>query len=342
MLGRRDVLKRIEAEVQDLETRHAGVLRRLETAVDEAEQAIAAQRHLLTAERVDAAAARKAADACRLATDRRAALEDAGRSLHAELDHARARLAAERDRRFRESAASEVEARAQRIEAAAARLDDAAEAFDEAREALVTVCSQDAERNLLGHGPEYALVAAAARRAGVLPRDPLNGKSVAGEIGMDARTVAGRIAGEMRTRARAIREGAAAVVTTQAVDPVPSLGVAWKTVRIVLARAAYYRPTNGRAIKVSAGGCDLPEPIAARALKLGVGFEPTSAQAQQIVGILAAHPSARIQTDGVGGFRGDFSAGSRHPKEVQPALLPADLGDLPDVDADGVFARAAE
>ena len=339
---RRDPLSKLEAEVIDFEGRHASVCRRLDAAAIEAEQAVMAQRLVLTAEHVDAAQARRTADAARVAADRRAALEDAGRSLAADLQDARERRDAERDRRARESVAGEIEARAERIQAAAARLDDAAEAFDEAREALVSVCRQDAQRDLLGGGPEYALVAAAARRAGVLPRDPLNGKSVAGEIGPDAGTVAARVAAEMRAKAKAIREGAAPPIIPTSPQTVPSPSVAWKTVRIVLARGAFYRPANGRAIEVSAGGCDLPEPIAARALCLGVGFEPTSTQAQQIVGILAAHPSARIQTDGVGGFRGDFSAGSRHAKEVRPVPPPADLGELPDVDAGTVYARAAE
>lgn len=343
MLGRRDALKRHEAEVQDLETRHAGVLRRLDSATLAAEAAIEAQRSILTAEHVDAAAARKATTACRDTADTRAALDDAARALAADLQTARARRDAERDRRARDSVAGEIEARADRIVTAAARLDEAAAAFDAARETLVAVCRDDAERNLLGHGPEYVLVAAAARRAGVLPRDPLAAKSVAGDApGPDAGTVAGRIAGEMRAKARAIREGAAPAVVAKPVQVVPAPPIAWKPVRVVLARPASYRQANGHRVEIQPGGCDLPEPIAATALTLGVGFEPASPQGRQVAEILKAHPGARIVFDGLGGFRGDFSANSRDAKSVKAALPPADLGELPDVDADGALARAAE
>lgn len=342
MLGRRDKLKRIEAEVVDLDTRHAGVLRRLEAATAGAEQAVLAQRHLLTAERVDAAAARRAADACRTAADHRAALEDAARALHAELEHARARLAAERDRRFREAAAAEIEARAERIVSAAARLDEAAAAFDAARETMVAVCRDDAERSLLGHGPEFALVAAAARRAGVLPRLPVAG-TIAAESpdSPDDGTVAGRVAGEMRAKAMAIREGAALAVIPNPPQTVPTPPVAWKMVRLVLGRPAVYRQANGHRIEVQAGGVDLPEPIAATALNRGVAFEPGSLQGRQILGILKANPAARIEADGRGGFRANGVSGFARTDKA-PSPPPADLGELPDVDRDGVYAEAAQ
>jgi len=337
MLGRRDVLKRIEAEVQDYETRHAGVLRRLDAAATEAEQAIAAQRHLLTAQHVDAAAARKAADACRLATDRRAALEDAGRSLHADLEHARGRLAAERDRRFRESAAAEVEVGAEKLEAAAAELSRAAVAFDQAREKVASVCRDHCEKDILGNDARGGIFTAAARQAGILPR---TSEQPWVTLHLDAVPAAAETVEAMRTKARAIRAGAMPVVKPGTPDPVPAPSIAWPVVRVVLARAAVYRGSDGRNVQVMTGGCDLPEPVAARAIEMGIGFQPQSDQARQILGILAVNPAARIEANGIGGFRGN-NVGGIYGR--QPELPPANLGALPDVDRDGVFlAEAAQ
>ncbi|KQS79945.1 hypothetical protein ASG32_24220 [Methylobacterium sp. Leaf361] len=334
MLGRRDKAKGLEAEVQSLEVRRSGVLNRLADAVTRHDAAVAEQRRFLTeTDGADARQARSVAENSRKAADERAALEDAARTLAELIEDAKARLAAERDRRERDRTAGEIEAGAVRIEEAAARMDEAAAAFDRANIALVQACRDHAPRDpILGSGPEGNILAAAGRLAGILPREnPFEG--VAGyERPIGAVPAAAVTVSAMRANARAIREGAAPNVLPSK-PPEPTQPAIFPEVQVVLSRPAFYRTYLGQRIDVPAGGLMLPEPIAAQAMNLGVGFGPQSMPGAAIMRILRINPAARIEPDESGSFRGVAFTGALGDggKGMKPAEPPADLGALPDM-----------
>jgi hypothetical protein len=344
MLGRRDKAKGLEAGLQSLEVRRSGVLNRLADAVARHDAALAEQRRFLTeTDGADARQAKAVAEASRKAADERAALEDAARNLAGLIEDAKARLAAERDRRERDRTAGEIEAGAARIEEAATKMDEAAAAFDRANTALVQACRDHAPRDpILGSGPEGNILAAAGRLAGILPREnPFEGvpglERPIGAVPVAAVTVAA-----MRANAKAIREGAAPNALP-AKSPEPVQPAVFPEVQVVLSRPAYYRTYLGQRINVPAGGLMLPEPIAAQAMNLGVGFGPQSVAGAAIMRILRINPAARIEPDGNGSFRGVAPTGvlGDGGKGIEPEAPPADLGALPDMD--GVIrAEAAQ
>lgn len=344
-MGMRALLNRkvgLEATLQDLETRRAGVVRRLEAAAMKAEEAFTAQRaFLVETDGGDAATAKRLAEACRRTADERAALEDAARVLAEQIATAKTDLDRERDRKARDSVASEIEAGAAAIEAAATELDRAATAFDAARERLVSVCRTSAPHDpVLGYGPDGGIVTAAGRLAGILSRDnPMAYMGNPHHIG--AVPAAAVTVTAMHENARAIRQGAAPGVLPQRpmVMPAP---VAYPMVRVCLAQPAFYRGFLGHRIDLFPGNIEVPEPAAQTAIAKGIGFTPSSAAGQTITRALRIEPNARFEAGNNGSvrvvkFSGALGEGGTG---LPPAPPPVDLGMMPDVL--GVIAEAAQ
>lgn len=338
MLGRRDKAKGLEAEVQSLEVRRSGVLNRLTDATARHEGTVAEQRRFLVdTDGADARQAKALAEACRKAADDRAALEDAARTLAGLIEDAKARLAAERDRRERDRAAGEIEAGAAEIEAAAIELDRVATVFDVARERLVQACRAHAPRDIVGQGPEYGIVSAAARRAGITSREP-DVTARFGTFFLDAVPAAAPTVAAMRANAKAVREGAAPNTRpAKRPEPMPP-PLVFSEIVVILAGPAVYRGHLNHRVELPAGGVSIPEPIAARAIELGVGFPQLSREGQDILRILRSMPAARLERTDTG-FRGVAFTGAlgddgqpgpgRRPVGLPPAQPPADLGSLP-------------
>ncbi|WCS24470.1 hypothetical protein LOK46_25600 [Methylobacterium sp. NMS14P] len=341
MLGRRDKAKGLEAEVQSLEVRRAGVLNRLTDATARHEAAIAEQRRFLTeTDGADARQAKAVAEACRKAADDRVALEDAARTLAGLIEDAKARLAAERDRRERDRTASEIEAGASAIEAAAVGLSRAAVAFDVAREALVAACRDHAPKDVLGGDCRHVILTAAARQAGITSREP-DVSAMFGTFHVDAVPAAGNTVSAMRASAKAIREGAAPntlPAKPEALPTTPTLPM----VRACLWREAIYATHLNHRIQVFPGNVELPEPIAQAAFDKGVAFPPNTVGGQRVMQILRTDPNARLEQDGQGSIRAVRFAGVMGDggRGLKPAEPPVFLGTLPD--GDGVFAEAAQ
>lgn len=342
MLLRRNKTAGLEATLQDLQTRRAGVVRRLEAAAMKAEEAFAAQRSFLVeTDGGDAAMAKRLAEACRRTADERAALEDAARVLAEQLADTKTALDRERDRKARDSVAGEIETGAAAIEAAAAELDRAATAFDAARERLVSVCRQGAPHDpTFGYGPDGGIVTAAGRLAGILSRE--NPMAYMGNVHhIGAIPAAAVTVKAMRENATAIRQGVAPGVLPQKPLTMPA-PVAYPMVRVCLAQPAFYRGFLGHRIDLFPGNIEVPEPAAQSAIAKGIGFTPSSAAGQTITRALRIEPNASFETDGNGSvrvvkFSGALGEGG---KGLPPAAPPVDLGQMPDTL--GVIAEAAQ
>lgn len=204
----------------------------------------------------------------RTAESEKLGLEDALRHLDEQIGQAERAIAFHDDSVARERVAGEIEARVERIGAAVARLDAAAERFARARDELDLICLSDAPPDGFGQSPGKGIIAAAARLAKAIPTSDI-------DVIMRSPTCAGGAAipmlNEMRSKAAAIRDGSApALLPAQTERLIP---VSISDMSVTLSRPIRWFAINGHEQHATGGGVTIPEPVARKALELGIAFQ---------------------------------------------------------------------
>ena len=256
------------------------------------------RRHLLLADRIDDAALGRAEKNCSDAASAHAGIEDALDHVTAQIAGIEARIAGEADQAERERVATEIEARADRLAASAVNLDVAAENYGELRREMAKVADEVGPRDPITlASPTGRILRGADHLSGAVPRTEM--EEVLGRP-VSAYHAAHSIVEGMKAQAAGIRSGELPAILS--VRPEPYIHVAIPDVSITLSRPVQYHGRFSVLQHVMAGGVTLPEPVAAAAIKAGIGFPDGSTDAaaiRRIAGREAMGTHFKRREDGV-------------------------------------------
>lgn len=367
-------IAKLEAAVADVERRLAARQAEHARAAARLAEAQAERRVLLVdTDVIDPKQRGRADSAVRNATDDVAALADAIQELERRKDEAHGHLAAVRGQAIRDAAASERETAAAAVERGAVDLDRAIEALATAFEAVAdavppgaisvkshvpywgrsedSLSAYDVARavvaeglyrrcpeifHVVEHGGEYRTINLPLSHRlpdGALDRHvPVQGAT----FSHSSAAAQALLVDPLRRSADAIRRGELSPDL-----PVAPVAESWPEVHVpstslVLARAISWAGVNGVPQHASAGGCELPEPIAEAALAAGLAYPADSDDGRSILRLLAEMPAAVLIRGPVGG---------RWTRDPQGVEAPHDLGGALiawiDVERARLTARAA-
>jgi hypothetical protein len=299
-----DLTKAAEAELGHLRDRRDTLAGRLRDAEAAAEIAVRTQREALVAEALDGPVVKRVEADAQAALFRRDAFADALAETARMLAEAEQKLAAERDKAERERVAADLEQRAAEIDMSVARFPAAV--------AAVATLHADFIALVQAKGLRFEVFAGLERTASHIAFNALHAALSALPVQVSPRhpeapaprdvreDVREQLTQPMRLLAKAIRSGNAALTDNQSLavpEALPAVVIAERDT--VLKTPILYVSADRRPVQVVAGAVRLPGPIALAAIEQGVGFEPGSPEAQDII--------RTMSRDGANyGFRGDF------------------------------------
>lgn len=296
---------KIERDLAALKRSQARLLARSDSAATALTSATAERDRVLIEEESDESPAlTKAERSCRDAQDRHGAAVSALASVDLQIAEAEQALATERQRLERERVSTELTRRAAAIEVAVAALVKAFVPVERSYAEMLAAIRGfglligDYHIPVVAEDHARAIVLAAIRKAapGVLPGRPDG--SVLGTPPDDAAAVGAELQ-VMRLRALAaqVLSGEVAAALPES-PPLPFLKVTAPKTMLVLAESISWRDEVGHLVQANEGGCEIPEPVAAKAVELGIGHSLNSPQAVQILTALRTGTGAGANEQG--------------------------------------------
>jgi hypothetical protein len=283
-----DPFKNAEAELDRLRSRRDELANRLHSAEAAAEVAVRAQREALVAEDLDGTAVKRAEDDCFRATFRRDALGDALEETERLLAEGEEELAADRDAAERAKAADDLVQRAAEIDVAAARFPEAVAAVADLHAAFIQLVQTK--------GLRFEVNAGLERSAEHIGFNTLHAALSALPVQVERRhpdappargvreVVRDQLTDQMRALAEAIRTGSADFAGNQPLSaPEARDAIVIAEREVVLREPILYVGLDRRPVQVCGGAVRLPEPVALAALEQGIGHEPGTPEAQDIL-----------------------------------------------------------
>jgi hypothetical protein len=292
-------MKTAEAELDRLRQRRDDLAARLRAADAAAETAIQAQREALVTAGLDSPAVKRIEAECQTALFRRDSIADALAETERLLAETEEQVAAAKDKAERTRVADDLLARADAIDAAAPEFVKATAALASVHAAFVEAIRTSGVRSPIFPGldrpaEQVALNALHAAVATALPIQVASRHPDAPPARDVGEVIAEVMTARMRALAEAIRSGEAPV-SESLPAPLPDVQPAALTIperEVVLREPVLYRDLDRRPTQVVGGAVRLPEPVALAALEQGVGFEPSTPEAQDVVRNLARNGTA--------------------------------------------------